>query len=218
MNTDPGDGPLARLYDDWAPWNRRRRLAPGVRLCMAADIERFSRFTPEEAQKAQTRLLTVLLKARQHARIRDEHVVIQPAGDGQLAILPFGLDGPAVVPKLQEGLSTALRDINGELSEHARIRLRVSLYQGHVSPGENGWVGHATIAVPRLLNSPATRQALQDHPTADFVLIVGTDIHRDYVLDRPGWIRPDTFQETDIDTPAKDFHEPAWLYVPTNQR
>lgn len=217
MSTELRDGSLARFYD-WIPWHRRRRFAAGVRLCMAVDIELFSRFNRLEAQRAQTRLLAALLHARRHAGIREEHVVVQHAGDGQLAILPPGLDGSTVIPKLEEGLRTALQGINSELADHARIRLRFSLYQGHVSRGDNGWVGHATIAVHRLLDSTVTRQAMQAHPEADFVLIVGADIYRDYILNPSNRIWPDVFRQVEADTPTKGFKEPAWMYVPTNQQ
>ncbi|TCO55622.1 hypothetical protein [Actinocrispum wychmicini] len=217
MSTELRDGSRAKL-SDWIPWHRRRQYAAAVRLCVAVDIERFSRFTTVQAGRAQQRLLWVVRRARQQAGIREGHVVLQQAGDGQLAILPPALDGAAVIPQLQEGIWAALRDINSELSDHARIRLRVALYQGHVSPGDNGWVGHATTAVHRLLDSTPAREALRAQPSADFVLIVGADIYRDYLLDHPSRIGPDVFHRVEVDIPAKDFAEPAWMYLPASRQ
>ncbi|TCO55671.1 hypothetical protein [Actinocrispum wychmicini] len=217
MSTEFRDGPLA-WWSDWIPWHRRWRFAPAVRVCMAVDIEQFSRFTHREAVRAQKRLLWMAHRARQHAGIQEGHVVLQRAGDGQLAILPPALDGAAVIPQLQEGIQAALRDTNSELSDHARIRLRVALYQGHVSPGDNGWVGHATTAVHRLLDSTPARQALRDHPPADFVLIVGADIYRDYIRTHPNHIGQNAFHQVNVDTPAKNFTEPAWIYLPTSRQ
>jgi hypothetical protein len=216
MSSELRGGPLA-WWSDWIPWHRRWRCAAAVRLCMAVDIEQFRRFTHREARRAQKRLLWVVRRARRHAGIREGQVVLQPAGDGQFAILPPALDGAAVIPQLQEGVQVALRDTNSELSDHARIRLRVALYQGHVSPGDNGWVGHATTAVHRLLDSMPARQALRAHPATDFVLIVGADIYRDYLQNQPNCIGRDVFHQVDVDTPGKDFTEPAWISLPPSR-
>jgi hypothetical protein len=196
------------------PWNRWKRLSTNVRLCLSADLENFSRFRRVEATSAQNRLIEALRRARRHAGIREEHTALQPSGDGEFAILPPGLNGPVAIPKLAEGLWMALREINQDLSDHARIRLRVAMYQGHVSPGHSGWCGYATTAVHRLLDSPAARTSLDENSKADFVFLVGTDIYRDYISDDQGWLSPEQFNRVTVDMPAKGFHETAWIFIP----
>ncbi|WP_433227074.1 hypothetical protein [Actinomadura formosensis] len=185
-----------------------------VRLCMAADIERFSRFRNPEAVRAQERFLAVLENARRRAGIDDGKVVFQRSGDGQFAILPPALDESAAIPLLIEGLRTSLAEVNHDLNEHARIRLRVALHRGYVAPGVNGWIGDSTIAVHRLLDSAPAREALTAHPEADFALIVSGTIYRDVLAHGYGRLPADAFTEVTAELPDKDFAEQAWVHVP----
>jgi hypothetical protein len=89
---------------------------PAVRLCMAADTVAYSRFTTSEAARAQERLVEVLAEARRAAGIPEPEVDLQPSGDGQFAILPTGLDETVVIPRLVEGVRTALATTNADLS------------------------------------------------------------------------------------------------------
>jgi hypothetical protein len=187
---------------------------PAVRLCVAADIERFSRFHAPEAARAQRRFLDLLEAARRHAGVHDADVILQKAGDGQFAILPSGIDESVVLPKLVEALREALRETNEDLNDRARLRLRVALYRGHVTPGVNGWVGGAAIGVHRLLDSDVLRQALAGAPAADFALIVQDVLYREIVLPRYGTLDPDRFVEVDATILAKNFAERAWIHVP----
>jgi hypothetical protein len=181
---------------------------------MCVDLKNFSRFNRAEAASAQTRLMEVLRRTRRHAGIRGRDTVLQPLGDGEFAILPLGLNGAVAIPKLVEGMRLALRDINRDLSDHARLRLRFSLYQGQVSRGPDGWGGHATIAVHRFLDAPVTRSSLDQNAGADFVLIVGADVYRDHISDERGLLSKDGFSNVVVDVPSKNFNETAWIYVP----
>jgi hypothetical protein len=186
---------------------------PSVRLCVAADIEKFSRFHAPEAARAQRRFLDLLAAARQHAGITEPDVVLQKAGDGQFAVLPPGIDESVVVPKLVEGLREALRSTNADLNERARLRLRVAFHRGHVTPGVNGWVGVAAIAVHRLLDLDALRQALTDAPHADLALIIPDLLYREIVAPGYGTLTPDRFTAIDAAVPAKNFTERAWIHT-----
>lgn len=184
--------------------------APGVRLCMAADIERFSRLDNREAEAAQERLLRVLAEARQYAGIDEGLVELQESGDGQLAILPSALDESVVIPRLVERLRAALSVAGGQ----GRIRIRVALHRGHVAPGPNGWLGNSTIAVHRLLDSVPLRAALAENPAADFALVVSSALYVDVIAHHYGRLAPESFRQVSIDIPEKDFAEKAWIHVP----
>jgi hypothetical protein len=185
-----------------------------VRLCLAADIERFSRFRNPEAVRAQQRFVDVLNTARRHAGLGEDHIELQEAGDGQLAILPPAIDESRVIPRLVDGIELALAETNRDLNEHARIRIRVALHRGHVVPGVNGWVGDSTIAVHRLLDSAPVRRALAEHPDADFALIVPDTLFQDIIVHRYGHLTPEAFEQVEAELPEKDFAERAWVYVP----
>jgi hypothetical protein len=190
------------------------RPAPAVRLCFAADIERFSRFRAPEAVLAQERFVQVMAQARGHAGIDVGQLGLQRSGDGQAAVFPPAVDESRVIPLLVEGLARALGQANADRAEPDRIRLRVALHRGHISWGANGWIGNSPIAVQRLLDSPGARQALADHPSADFVLIVSDVVYRDVIAHGHGNLSSRTFRPVRVDMPAKNFTEPAWIYVP----
>jgi hypothetical protein len=201
-----------------APGAPQAVTPPGVRLCCAADIERFSRFRNPEAARAQRRFVELLARARRHALIDEADVQAQSSGDGQLTVLPAGLDESTVVPRLIEGLRRALAETNADLSEHARLRIRVALHRGHIASGANGWVGDVPIAVHRLLDSPPVRGALVDHPEADLALIVSDVLYLDVIAHHDDRALPESFVRVDAVLPAKNFSQPAWVHVPAAGR
>jgi hypothetical protein len=190
------------------------RPTPAVRLCFAADIERFSRFRVPEAALVQERFAQVMAQARGHAGIDVGQFGLQRSGDGQTAVFPPAVDESRVIPLLVKGLAHALGEANVDRADPDRIRLRIALHRGHISWGANGWIGNSPIAVQRLLDSPAARQALADHPSSDFVLIVSDVVYRDVIMQGHGNLSARAFQPVHVNIPAKNFTEPAWIYVP----
>jgi hypothetical protein len=157
-------------------------------------------------------LVRILAAGRAMAGIDAAQVDPQPQGDGQFTVLPVGLDEAAVIPRLLRGLGAALSARN-EAEPADRIRLRVALHRGLVKEADNGWVGRATIAVHRILDSPPLREALAEHPGADWVLGVPDVLFAD-VLSAGDDPPPSGFRPVTVDLPAKGFLERAWLYVP----
>lgn len=208
----PDSGSLV-AGDTWAPAAPVHR-GGSVRLCLAADIERFSRFHTPEAARAQRRFVDALAEARRYAEIDEAAVELQESGDGQFAVLPAGLDESTVVPRLIDGLKIALAQVNSDLSTHARLRLRVALHRGHIAPGANGWIGESSIAIHRILDSEAVRTALVGNETADFALIIPEVLYREIVCQRYAWLDPDEFTQVEVRLPAKGFAAPAWVYLP----
>ncbi|WP_018686593.1 hypothetical protein [Actinokineospora enzanensis] len=184
-----------------------------VRLCYAADIEKFRRFEGAAAQRAQTRFFDVLAAARRRTGVSDHDVELQHAGDGQFAVLPSGVDESTVVPAFIEGLRSALRETNADLNEHARLRLRVALHRGHVAPGDGGASGEIPVAVHRLLDSRELRTALADGTDSDLALIVPDVLYQEIVRHRYGNLDPDGFTATQATLPDKDFTAHAWIHL-----
>ncbi len=178
-----------------------------VRLCMAADVAGYSTHDNPATERIQRCLVRLLADARRRAGIDEAAVTPQAQGDGQFTVLPTAIDESTVIPGLLHGLADGLRGAD------ERIRLRVALHRGLVKPADNGWVGTASIAVHRILDSPPLRAALRDHEAAGFVLGVPDVLYQDVIrhLDDPP---ADSFRQVRIDLPAKRFTENAWLYVP----
>jgi hypothetical protein len=189
-------------------------LRPAVRMCVAVDVERFSRFRNPEATRAKQRLVEVLAAARRQTDVAEAAVHLRESGDGEFAVFPAGIDESSVIPDFVDGLVAALRAANADLSEHARLRLRVALHRGHVEPTPHGWVGDATIGVHRLLDSHPVREALRGHPRVDAAFVVADTLYQDVVAHAYEQLRPELFQEVVVDLPEKGFRERAWLYLP----
>ena len=187
--------------------------AAAVRLCLAADIEQYSRFTSVEAARAQDRFLRILRFAWTHAGIADSEVSTRDAGDAQFLVLMPGLDESAAIPGLVTGLSEALRQTNMDLNERARLRLRIALHRGLLRPSANGWIGNAATAVHRLVDSAPVRAALTRDPAVDFALIVADAVYRDVIAHGYPGLTPAWFSATVVDLPTKQFREPAWVYT-----
>lgn len=183
-----------------------------VRLCIAADIEKYSRFHNLEAMRAQERFVELMRLARAHAGIDEADVVTESAGDSQYAVLPAGLDETVVVPRLLAGFDLAARTVNNDLNDHARLRVRVALDRGLVTPSVNGWVGRSTIAVHRLLDSQPLRAALAERPDRDCAVIVSDTIYQDVARHGYEGLSPSEFGEALVSLPNKNFTERAWLH------
>ncbi|MEV0675521.1 hypothetical protein AB0I60_03255 [Actinosynnema sp. NPDC050436] len=204
VSLDPVSGPSAGPVS-----------SPAVRLCVAVDTERYRRFAVPEAARAQQRFAELLDRARRRAGVGDAGVDVSQTGDGVFLLLPAGVDESVVIPGLVEGLRAGLADLNRDLTDRARLRLRVAMHRGHVAAGANGWLGSAVTTVHRLLDSEALRLALADAPAADFALMVSDVLYRDVVADGYHPLDPRGFAAVVAEVPAKDFAEPAWLHVPT---
>jgi hypothetical protein len=185
----------------------------GVRLCVAADIEGYSRRANIEADALQGALVEVLAGARRHAGITEHSVDVQPQGDAELALLPAGIDESEVIPALVGYIGDALGAFNRR-SGLARMRLRVALHRGFVSPSAAGWAGNASVAVFRILNSDPLRDALANHADVDFVLGVPDVLYQDVIAHGYGQLDPARFSDLTVEVPGKHFRERVWLHVP----
>jgi hypothetical protein len=182
-----------------------------VRLCMAADVEKYSGRGNAAAERIQDVFVGLLARARRAAGIPDDAVKPQAQGDGQFTVLPVGIDESAVIPRLLDELDRALRELNASTAD--RVRMRVALHRGLVSEGANGWIGRAPIAVHRILDSKPLHEALSANAAADFVLGVPDVLYRDVF--EPATTRPrsDEFTAMTVHLPEKGFIEHAWVYV-----
>ncbi|MFI7675008.1 hypothetical protein [Actinophytocola sp. NPDC049390] len=184
-----------------------------MRLCIAIDVEKYSRFGNPDAEHAQERFVHALRYARNRAGLSAADVSIDRSGDGQFLVLPPGLDESSAIPAFVTGLSVAMRRTNERSSRHFRLRLRVAMHRGLLKPGINGWVGHAAIAVHRLLDSTSLRTALRRTPTATFALAVSDSLYRDVVAHGYPGLASASFHRTVVNIRHKAFREPAWIYL-----
>lgn len=188
-------------------------LMPAVRLCLAADIERSSRFRMPEDTAAQAIFVRVMGDARKRAGIETAQVEIEHSGKGQIAVLPPAIDESQVIPLFIEGLITALARANAGRATQDRIQIRVALDRGLITFGASGWVGDPPATVQRLLDSSAAHQAMVDNPGSDVSLILSDVVYRDVIAHGYRNLSAQEFHLVQVNMPAENFTELAWLAV-----
>ena len=135
----------------------------------------------------------------------------QPAGDGELCVLPEQESEPRVVDDLVRELSSLLTRHNEGLPASARLRLRMAIHHGVAMPAANGFSGQGVVVVSRLVNSRALR-AVQQASDSDLVVILSRRVFLDIVVQRHTSLRATDFRKVRVRN--KEYVEDAWVRVP----
>ncbi|MGW0433071.1 hypothetical protein ACWDV4_11095 [Micromonospora sp. NPDC003197] len=185
---------------------------PDRRLIMFVDMESYSRNDDMGQFHAQSNFQRIMRDSAELCGLDRNGWVTQANGDGEFAIFPPGTSEPRIIAELVPAMDRVLRDHNRQAADHARIRMRVALHQGLVTPAENGFAGKAVVTAARLVNAEPVRKALASFPDAGVALIVSAAIHRDVVSQSYSGIRRDRFRR--VRAEVKSFAEEAWVFVP----
>jgi hypothetical protein len=192
-------------------------MGAGVRkLCVAYDVEHYSQRGTRREHATQQRLSDVLGFAFGEAGLAPDEYQVQEQGDGGLALLPTGgtVDEPRLIVGLLRGLRNALAELNEDLIESARVRLRVGLHEGVVHSAAHGYVGPAVIEVCRLRDADPVRKALAESQ-AVLVAAVADGLYRDVLSQGYHGLSGASF--TPVDVQVKSFSARAWIYLPDGQ-
>jgi hypothetical protein len=184
------------------------------RLCLAVDVESYSRRSRPEQLDVQNRLLWTMVQACRAASVDPAGCDRQDSGDGQILLLPGGADESKVLPGIVLGLLTALHRVNHPAGTGGRVRLRVSVGQGAIQIGATGFVAPAVVTVCRLLDSDELRSALSGSPAGDAAFAVTEDLYHDMFAHGYGGLPPQGFRPVQISRPAKGFSAEAWIQAP----
>ncbi|HYN97286.1 MAG TPA: hypothetical protein VES42_25890 [Pilimelia sp.] len=188
---------------------------PSRRLIVAVDMEQYSRKDNGRQHRSQRLLVDVIETAVETLGLQRSGWLIQPTGDGELAILPAETPEPTIVGHLVPVLNRLLTERNRDLAAGARVRLRVAMHIGLVHlDGAAGYPGDAVVTACRLLDAAPLKQALTAFPSAAVGLIVSDQIYQDVVRHRYGQIRPERFASVSVTIPDKKFDASAWIFVP----
>lgn len=183
------------------------------RLCVAVDLERYSRRDNPGQQAAQAGMVRVLREAGERAALERAHWATQQQGDGELALLPPGVDEARVIALLVRELRAGLFQYNRHANASARLRMRVAIHQGITYVAENGFAGDAVNVVCRLRDAPPAKTALERYRKADLVLIVSQTIYEDVIAHDVYDLRSEEFSRVHVELQDKGFNAPAWIYV-----
>ncbi|GIH28635.1 hypothetical protein Aph01nite_69450 [Acrocarpospora phusangensis] len=198
---------------DPASLSEQEVVSGARRLCVAVDIEAYSKRDPGEQLRLQEVLVRVLDGALAAALRPMRGCHVQEQGDGRLVVLPPGIDEPRVIRwflrELASGLAAANRPVRPELV----VRMRVALDEGVVLLGVNGYGGNSIIRACRMRDSAAAKEALAT-ASGYHVVIVSDDIYEESVTSAfegdPAW----RFDKITAAVPDKGFTEHCWIHVP----
>lgn len=187
------------------------------RLCLAVDVVGYSS-RPRGAQiDVQNRLLWTMVQGCRVAEVNPARCDRQDSGDGQILILPAGVDEATVIPGMVLGLLAGLHRVNNPVGPGDRIRLRISMGQGAIQVAALGFVAPAVVAICRLLDSDELRDVLTAKPLSDAAFIVTDDLYQDMVGQGYGGLPAGGFSRIGVSKPSKGFFAEAWVQAPDPQ-
>jgi hypothetical protein len=184
---------------------------PGIRrLCVAFDVE-----PGGETERSARRQLDALL-ADACASCGLDRMLLnrQDTTEGEVALLPVGIDEPRAVAALVDGLLRALALVNGELAASARTRLKMAVHEGITILAAGGFAGLAVAKARRLAHSRPLRSALTGHPDADLAVMLSDQVFEDVgQFDQPG-LPARQFRRVEIQNLPEEPRDVGWIYIP----
>lgn len=182
------------------------------RMCVACDLEHYSR-RPDNGQiEAQRAMARLLREAGERGALERAQWLTQPQGDGELALLPPGVDEAHVITGLWRELREGLHRYNRHASPQARLRIRIAVHEGQTYIADNGFAGDAINTVCRLRDCTEIKDALTASH-GDLVLIVSDRIFYDVIRGYDARDLPaHAFTEANVIMPDKDFRARAFIF------
>ncbi|QBI53615.1 hypothetical protein [Streptomonospora litoralis] len=188
---------------------------PGIRrLCINADVKNYSGQDDVGQLEVQRALPELLTAACERAGLDRAFWARQEQGDGELALLPPGIDEAYTISGLVRELRVGLFHYNRHRSERSRMRLRLAAHEGITYLADSGYAGDAVVTVSRLCASAAVKDALAADARADLALIVSDRVYADVVSQNVFDLFSADFTEVAVSEPAKGFAARAWVYLP----
>ena len=172
------------------------------RCIVAVDIEGFSQRYAAAQARAQDDLKLAMAQAAEGAGLKRERWYRQPSGDGELAVLPQGVDGLSLVADYPRELAFSVASVN-RTNQGPRLRLRLAIHHGAVSPGCFGPVGKALSEISRLVDAEVARQQLRQRGDLDIVLIVSATVYDEVIQSRLHNLDPDAFRRVIVRAKGK---------------
>lgn len=188
-------------------------IGHGVRrMCVACDLEHYSQ-RPDNGQiEAQHAMARLLREAGERGALERAQWLTQPQGDGELALLPPGVDEAHVITGLWRELREGLHRYNRHASTAARLRMRIAVHEGQTYIADNGFAGDAINTVCRLRDCAEIKDALSASDS-DLVLIVSDRIFYDVIRGHGAHDLPaSAFNEANVTMPDKDFQARAFIF------
>ena len=184
------------------------------RFVIGFDIQGFSVRSTRRQQLLQRDLDDILVLAAAAAGLDRREWILQPTGDGELAIVPPDVDLALVVGRFVTELDGLLADRNEDRAGEMQLRLRLAMHIDTLILSPSSHAGPALVVVTHLLDSAPVRKALRSAPDARLALIVSDAVYRKVGLAGLGGVRPEQFAPVQVTLPGKGFDEIAHVHIP----
>jgi serine/threonine protein kinase len=214
------DGAAVLREQGAAPRIREQSSQPGqagrrLRMGFTVDVAAFGARPVPERDQVQRRLRRLIAETLASCGLPlDENVVAHEwTGDGINATLPADIDPVAVLPVLIRSMAANLGVDNASYAD--RIRLRMAVGVGVVDRRPAEFRGPLIVDLTRLVDADPLRSALTNYPNADLAVAISDHLHA--MVIRPGYPGIPGRQLTRVDVVAKEFSEPAWIWISARQ-
>ena len=179
------------------------------------DVAAFGARPMPERDQVQQRLRRLIAGTLANCGLPLEQDVVahEWTGDGIKAALPAEIDPVAVLPVLIRSMAANLGTDNARYAD--RIRLRMAVGVGVIERRPEEFRGPLVVDLTRLVDAEPLRTALTNHPDADLAVAISDHLHA--MVIRPGYPGIPGRQLTRVDVVAKEFSEPAWIWISTRQ-
>ncbi|MBF9129466.1 hypothetical protein I0C86_10865 [Plantactinospora sp. S1510] len=181
------------------------------RLLISVDAKGYGGHTDRRQAAVQEGLLAVLDVAARRAGLHRAGWERQPAGDGELSVLPSTEQEPRVLDDFVRELHSALVSYNEDLVRQAQLRLRLALHFGAAMPAGNGFSGQGVVQVSRLVDSEPVRAILADE-RIPLAVVISDRLFTDVVAQGHTSLRPGDFRPINVN--HKEYGRRAWLRSP----
>jgi hypothetical protein len=187
-------------------------------LCMAADVEKYSRLDTPIQETFQADLVQVLEEAAALSGLDRTAWERQPQGDQEFAVLPVETREPVVLGSFVRNLAVQLGERNANRAEEERMRLRLAIDFGVARTAALGYSGSAPVSVARYLNASQLKRVLEVLSSTDFALMVSDRVYQDVVRLRGEGESLDPSRYVRVHVREKEFSGYGWIHVPEHGR
>ncbi|MEF3117859.1 hypothetical protein [Streptomyces chrestomyceticus] len=194
------------------PYAPPPEATPHRRLCLAADMEQYSRLETRAQSVMQADLVRALDEAAMLAGLDRAAWARQPQGDQELAILPEGTPEASILGPFVRHLTAQLAALNAHRPATIRMRLRLAVDIGIVEDAALGHAGPAPVAVARYLSAPQLKTALATAHSANLAVIISDQLYQDVVRLGNHDLDPSQYVRTHVR--VKEFGNYGWMHLP----
>lgn len=179
---------------------------------MAVDVEHHGEHGITERAAARRQLSALLADMCASPGFGELPMWQQSTGDGEVVLLPVGIDEPQTVTLVVNWLIRALHQANTAW-EGPRVRLRVAVHEGITTLISGVFDGPAVRKTCRLVGALPLGAALARRPAADLAVLFSDRIYPDL----GEYLPTEGFTPVEVGDPAASSREVGWLLVPERE-